>query len=132
MTRSSKTYLIVIVLAALLVAAQFCAALAPGQSLSTADGAGSVVHISSTTVEDTHTDEFATCDDKRNTDPPQWPHTARDRQRVGARGSTTPHTPSVWAYDSPTPAPAPRHTAGHPGFACLTAHAPAALQVFRC
>jgi hypothetical protein len=77
-------------------------------------------------------DEYVTCGNDRRPDSPGWPLRIRDRHRVVDAGPDVPERPLL-AVDPAAPhEPETRVTSRHQAQRSLTAHTPAALQVFRC
>lgn len=77
-------------------------------------------------------DEFVTCGNNGRPNDPSWPLRIRDRHRIVDTSPDAPERPLL-AVDPAAPhEPETRVTSRHQAPRSLTAHTPAALQVFRC
>ncbi|MGW3653035.1 hypothetical protein [Streptomyces sp. NPDC000878] len=132
MFRGATARIVISLLAATLLALQFFAPTASFASAHTARHAEAKTEPRNKPRAEALRDEYVTCGNDNRPNDPSWPLRVRDRHRIVDAGPEAPERPLL-AVDPAAPhEPETRVTSRHQAPRSLTAHTPAALQVFRC
>lgn len=132
MFRGKTARTVIALLAAALLTLQFFAPTASFASAHTARHAEAKTEPRNKPRMEALRDEYVTCGNDGRPHDPSWPLRIRDRHRIVDSGPEVPERPLL-AVDPAGPyEPETRVTARHQAPRSLTAHTPAALQVFRC
>ncbi|WP_330287118.1 hypothetical protein [Streptomyces sp. NBC_00576] len=132
MFRGTTARTVISLLAAALLALQFFAPTASFASAHTVRQAEAKTEPRIKPRAAAQRDEYVTCGDGGRHHDPSLPLRTRDRHRIADSGPQIPERP-LRAVDPAAPhEPETRVTSRHQAPRSLTAHTPAALQVFRC
>lgn len=132
MFRGATARTVVALLAAALLTLQFFAPTASFASAHTARHVEAKTEPRNKPRAEALRDEYVTCGNDRRPGHPSWPLRIRDRHRVVDSGPEVPDRPLLTADPTAPHEPEARVTPRRQAPRSLTAHTPAALQVFRC
>jgi hypothetical protein len=132
MFRGTKTRTAISLLAALMLALQLFAPTASFASAHTARHAEAKTEPRNKPRGAAQRDEYVTCGDGGRHHDPSLPLRTRDRHRIADSGPQGPERPLLAVDPTGPREPETRVTSRHQAPRSLTAHTPAALQVFRC